>query len=211
MQDFKLNIIDEIIIKQGVHYYLDASDTCAYLGEYVSGGGFSASETNKLISNFKILPTEIAKRGKFKKEATEFFAKILVSLISKNWLQTTTFVPIPPSKTKENPNFDDRVVRLLHEMELFAGLKLDIRNCIIQRNSTDADHASNAKRLNPEERISLYDFDSHFQQPFPAHITIIDDIITTGSHFKSIKSLLMKAFPEVKIYGLFLARRIQAE
>ena len=39
-------------------------------------------------------------------------------------------------------------------------------------------------------------------------VILVDDIITTGSHFKACKSIIKKEFPEVEGQGLFIARRV---
>jgi predicted amidophosphoribosyltransferase len=42
----------------------------------------------------------------------------------------------------------------------------------------------------------------------PSSVAIVDDVLTTGAHFKAMKRILMERFPEARIVGLFLARRV---
>jgi len=42
----------------------------------------------------------------------------------------------------------------------------------------------------------------------PKHIGLFDDVITAGSHFRAAKDLLQDRFPEAKIVGIFVARRV---
>lgn len=37
---------------------------------------------------------------------------------------------------------------------------------------------------------------------------VFDDLLTTGAHFKAMKSALMERFAAAKITGVFLARRV---
>jgi hypothetical protein len=42
------------------HSYLTAEDDCFFLGEYTARGGYSFSDTNQLVLNFK---KDMSKRG----------------------------------------------------------------------------------------------------------------------------------------------------
>jgi len=44
--------------------------------------------------------------------------------------------------------------------------------------------------------------------PTPAVIGLFDDVLTTGAHFKAAQSILQKTFPDVRVIGLFIARRV---
>ena len=44
--------------------------------------------------------------------------------------------------------------------------------------------------------------------PEPSVIAIVDDVLTTGAHFRAASAILAAQFPEVQILGLFLARRV---
>jgi adenine/guanine phosphoribosyltransferase-like PRPP-binding protein len=37
---------------------------------------------------------------------------------------------------------------------------------------------------------------------------LVDDVLTTGAHFKAAQAILQKAFPGVLIIGFFIARRV---
>jgi predicted amidophosphoribosyltransferase len=56
-----------------------------------------------------------------------------------------------------------------------------------------------------EENYYIIEERSH---PAPASIGVFDDILTTGSHFKAIQSILAQRFPNAPIVGIFLARRV---
>jgi predicted amidophosphoribosyltransferase len=44
--------------------------------------------------------------------------------------------------------------------------------------------------------------------PPPTDIGLFDDVLTTGAHFRAAHSVLKRAFPNARIIGLFIARRV---
>ena len=44
--------------------------------------------------------------------------------------------------------------------------------------------------------------------PAPQLIAVADVILTTGAHFRAVKAMLEREFPDVTIIGLFIARRV---
>ena len=42
----------------------------------------------------------------------------------------------------------------------------------------------------------------------PASIAIVDDVLTTGAHFRAASTVLAVRFPTAQIVGLFIARRV---
>jgi predicted amidophosphoribosyltransferase len=157
-----------------------------------------------LILNFKKSPD---KRGtsqwQYKDQAIRQAARIFRAAIKAS--AEVTFVPIPPSKIKGDPLYDDRMVRLLQAA--CENRHTDIRELLIQQQSTEPAHRS-TQRLSPDELASLYSIDESLTAPAPATIVIVDDVLTTGSHFKAAKNLLASRFPDARIIGLFIARRV---
>lgn len=45
-------------------------------------------------------------------------------------------------------------------------------------------------------------------QPPPRAIGIFDDVLTAGTHFRAMDTILRARFPNVPITGIFLARRV---
>lgn len=54
MRSNAYNLVDESMLKD--HYYLDGDDYCNFIGEYTARKGYSYSDTNQLIANFKKPP-----------------------------------------------------------------------------------------------------------------------------------------------------------
>ena len=68
--------------------------------------------------------------------------------------------------------------------------------------------STRARRGPPDDLIALYQVNQARLAPAPQMIAIVDDLLTTGCHFKAMKSVLAPLFLGVSIVGLFIARRI---
>ena len=122
------------------------------------------------------------------------------------WLMTLTLVPIPPSKTKNDPLHDTRILDMLYMLQTRIGLKLDIRELIIQTESTPASHESD-ERPSPKELMGNWLINNEVAEPRPKKIALFDDLITTGAHFKAAQTIIKKRYDGVFVGGIFFARR----
>jgi len=120
-------------------------------------------------------------------------------------LLRATLIPIPPSAICGDPRYDDRMTRVLCEMG--AGLDLDIRELVKQRWSMTPVHECE-DRPRPEDLIDNYYVDEDLADPPPAVAWIFDDLLTAGSHFKAVQSVLCARFPGLPTIGIFIARRV---
>ncbi|MET4295933.1 hypothetical protein ABIB06_006859 [Bradyrhizobium sp. LB8.2] len=185
------------------HYYITESDECLFLYEYTSGMGYAHSETNSLISNLK------KKKGAggyaWKGRAIASCASALGPAINPKWLADAVLVPVPPSKIKTDPAYDDRMTEVCRTIR--STVPVDVRELIVQVKSTDAVHEGS--RLRPEEiEANCYIDESLCGQSAPKYIGIVDDMLTAGAHFRAANNILSKRFPTSRITGLFIARRI---
>jgi predicted amidophosphoribosyltransferase len=187
------------------HYYLDEQDECYFAGEYTARKGYAHSATNQLIINFK---KSVDKRGtsqwEYKDRAILQAAQIFRTAIKAN--SDITFVPIPPSKEKTDPLYDDRMLRLLQTI-CRGWEKIDIRELVIQWQSAEASHTTDC-RPSPDDLMMNYIIDEQLVTPPPQTILVIDDVLTTGCHFKAMKQVLLNRFPNTAIIGMFIARRV---
>ena len=199
----RLQRIDQLLLPD--HFYLSADDDCYFYGEYTVQGGFAHSDTNRLILNFK---KEIGRRGKpdwkYKAEAIRDVAKIFTSLNDWPQLQNFTWVPIPPSKDKNDPQYDDRLVQTLKAMQAHFQ-NLDFRELVRIKRSRQAAHG-NENRPTPQNHYANFEIDKSLTNPAVTSIVVFDDVVTTGSGFKAMKRLLSERFPGVKVIGVFIAR-----
>ena len=187
------------------HAYLTVNDDCYFIGEYLARQGYSYSPTNDLILNFKkSVDRRHRPEWRYKLRAIQEVATAFRRALHPEALDRLTFVPIPPSKAIGDPLYDDRLTRMLHSIR--PNPQLDIRDLIIQTKSTAAAHGSDV-RPRPEGIKAHYRIDEAVTAPTPRFIAIVDDILTTGAHFRAAKSVLSTRFPGVTIVGLFVARR----
>jgi hypothetical protein len=187
------------------HSYLGEDDCCFFLGEYTARKGYAYSDTNNLILNLK---KGMDRRGRpewpHKAKAIKMAARALRNAINDGWLKGATFVPIPPSKARNDPLYDDRMTKVLRAVSTEP--PVDCRELIIQRESTGAVHDS-ADRLGPGDIFELYSLDPDLLAPAPTKIVVVDDVLTTGAHFKAAQRVLRETF-DVPIVGCFIARRV---
>ena len=187
------------------HSWLTVEDRCYFLGEYTARRGFAYSQTNNLILNFKKMPDRRGRpEWRYKKSAIRQAADAFRRALGSK-PPGMMFVPIPPSKAPHDPLYDDRVTQMLRA--IWPSQTADVREIIIQPESTDAVHDSLA-RPTPLEIESRYRLDDALATPRPKSIAIVDDVLTTGAHFLAASSLLAARFPTVEIVGLFIARRV---
>lgn len=193
--------IDEITV--GQHHYLRPSDFCYYIGEYTRRGGYNHSETNQLIFNLK---KPMNRRGRpdwpYKARAIATCGAWLAETMG-NVLEEMTLVPVPPSKARDDPEYDDRMLRVCQAAA--SGRKFDIRDLVVQTGSRAARHLSDGRR-DPADLEALYRIDESLVSPTPEVIGVIDDVLNTGSGFRAISSVLQRRFPEASIAGIFIAR-----
>jgi hypothetical protein len=188
------------------HFYLTPADDCYFLGEYTARKGYAFSATNQLVLNFK---KSMDKRGtaqwRYKEQAIGDASAAFRTDLNDEWLNIATLVPIPPSKAKDNPFYDDRVLRMLHAIGVDP--PLDVRELVIQRTSTTAVH-DQENRPTPDQIQANYAIDDALRDPAPKVIGLFDDVLTTGAHYRAASAVLQQAFPGVRIIGVFIARRV---
>jgi len=199
--------IDETTIAD--HPRLHATDEIYYLFEYTSGRNYAFGATNNLISNLKKKPSRRAQADyKYKLRAMRECAANLSGAINHGWLNGATLVPVPPSKARTHPDYDDRMAQICRAIPVdFA---VDVRELVVQTQSTEAAHESNF-RPTVEELLAIYQIDENLTVPAPNRIAIVDDVLTAGTHFRAMHTVLSARFPGIPTVGMFIARRVFPE
>jgi predicted amidophosphoribosyltransferase len=158
-----------------------------------------------LIHNFK---KGAERRGRpewrYKERSIREAAAAFSKAIHPAFLTRATLVPIPPSKARDDPRYDDRLVRMLRQMT--GPSPLDIRE-LVRQNGTRETAAHDGARPGPEELAAIYDVDETVSEPAPVAIALFDDLLVTGASFVAAKRVLGTRYPDVPVYGFFLARR----
>jgi hypothetical protein len=192
-------------LTRGDHFYLAEDDECYFFGDYTTGAGYSGP-TNDLIINFK---KQVDRKGRpewrYKGLAIESASEAFSKALNEKFLLRATLVPMPPSKGKTDPLYDDRLLQMLRGID--SDEDLDIRELIVQ-DGTRAGGAHGGERIGPQRLAEMYAINEPIAAPVPKAIGLFDDTLVTGASFKAAQSVLAARYPGVKIYGFFLARRV---
>lgn len=191
------------------HYRLLPADEVYYLFEYTSGRNYAFSQTNSLISNLKKKPSRASEPGyAYKSTAIDSCAAWLAQAINPDWLNGATLVPVPPSKTKTHPDYDDRITKICRQIS--APFAVDVRELVVQSESMEAAHEA-GHRPTVEDLLAIYRFDDALVTPVPRRIAIVDDVLTAGVHYRAMHTMLAAQFPHCPIVAMFIARRVFEE
>jgi hypothetical protein len=186
------------------HFRLSEDDDCFFVYEYTSGQNYSFSATNSLMSNLKKKPG--AGGYSHKLIAIAQSARAFRDAINREWLDGATLVPVPPSKAKGDPAYDDRMTQVCRAIR--GTPPLDVRELVMQQVSLAAAHESRGNRPSVEELLRVYEIDETLVSPVPRWIGVFDDVLTAGTHFVAMKTILQGRFPGISISGFFIARRV---
>lgn len=197
--------IDDLTLPD--YHYLEPDDRCYFIREYTSRQDYSFSSTNDLISNFKKSMDRKGKsEWKYKERAILSIAREFSNLLPVDSLTKMTLVPMPPSSVKGDPDHDDRMLRVLKNID--QEINLDVRELILQSKSIPAVHFRGSYRHDPEELAEIFYIDENISEPIPPKIAIFDDVLTTGAHFKAAQRTIQERYPGISVIGIFVARRI---
>lgn len=192
------------------HIRLAPGDICLYFGDYTPRAGYQHSQANQLVFNFKkpmnrkSHPDWHHKANAIRKAASFF------SQAYGPFLNELTFVPAPPSKPKGHPDHDNRLVEMLNLVVEPNGSKPEIRELILQPIARLAAHEGDA-RPTVEQLIEQYQIDESKAGEVRQTIAIVDDVLTNGTTFKAMDTILRTRFPGRQIIGLFLARTVRVD
>ena len=134
-------------------------------------------------------------------------ANELRAALNQQALAAATLVPIPPSASRHDPLYDDRITQIIRRVA-FGINNPDIRELIVTRQSVAPAHQQLNARPSIDEILANYEIDEELVEPVPNSIVLFDDVLTAGAHFKACQRLLSERFSGVPITGVFIARRI---
>lgn len=198
------------------HSYLDASDRCLFFFEYTAQKGYATSDGNNFISNLK---KSVRKKDmpeyKYKIDAIETAGENLAQKIG-DAADKMVLIPIPPSKHQSDPEYDNRMVQVLHVFERHAkqqGYAPLVLELVEQKANIRGAHASPNNRPNINELADNYRIRHKereiLRESGRKYIYVVDDMLTTGAHFKAMQKVILNVgIPGIKVMGIFLARRI---
>jgi len=198
----RLRVIGEL--ERPDHWYLTEQDQCAFFGEYTARAGYSHSATNQLIANLKKKPsTRGTPQWPHKQRAIrDIGATIKVNLLAER-IPHLTFVPIPPSKLPDHPDYDNRMTCVARAI----APGVDVRELIVATVGRDAAHECD-DRPGPDALRATLAIQTNLLNPAPEMVILVDDMLTTGCSFRVCKSMIQEELPGVPVAGLFVARRV---
>jgi predicted amidophosphoribosyltransferase len=204
-QELRWRKIDE---SDWLAHCLDAANSNLFYGRiYTKGQGYKYSKTNQLILNLKISPRD-SHRLTHKRKAIEQFAEEVIDLCEQLSQPNRLYylIPIPPSKSKTHPEYDDRIEQVARLIEA----KFQNVTCLpllFSQYDSQSSHTSNAHR-NPQEIYQSIAVDSNLCSIYQAggRFIVIDDVLTSGAHFSAARQHLIETYPEANISGLFWAK-----
>lgn len=190
-------------LERGDHFRLTEEDRSFFFGEYTARAGFAHSSTNGLISNLKKKPsTKGTAQWSYKLLAIQEVAAVIKESMTPANLASVCFVPMPPSKTKDHPEYDDRM-----ENVAAATGASDVRPILYSVFDREARHETTEPRDPDELRVQLQ-LNPTLIYPVPTNVILLDDMVTTGCGLIVAKEKLRTVWPDAKIVGLFVARRV---
>ncbi|MCZ2480023.1 hypothetical protein [Aquirufa nivalisilvae] len=190
------------------HRELEESDKCFFFTEYTSQTGFQGSQENEDILNFKKSPIHKGTAQYIFKERiiTKFAGYISIAFGNTlNVLNDHSWVPIPPSKSRDDERYDDRLIQMLYQVNQLE--RSNIVELIYTHQSHDPSHSLGA-RHSKDDLKSMFTIDESQLINCKKNIVLIDDVLTNGTHFKACSELILQHIPDATIKGLFIARRI---
>lgn len=184
-------------------WYLDNSDRCLFAREFKRGLGYQGGDTNQLILNFKKDGTKRnSPEWRWRNVAVQKFADELSYLFKPETKLALT--SIPSSCVESDPKYDCRFEDLFEKL-LLKFPKLRVENPIKCKSSVESAHSGVGTRK-PAIIKDNYLWEG-FKTP-TNHLAIIDDVITTGGHFKAFTDFLKENGYAGGYTGVFWARTI---
>ena len=178
-----------------------------YARVYTSRQGFAYSDTNQLILNLKIEPSQRHRLnykndaiGRFSSEVAEFLNR------SQDTTRTKIIVPMPPSKAQGDPEYDDRVQQAAARIQQTCP-NYRVVPLLHAPRSMAASHSSDTERSADEiHRWLAIDETACSGLPSNPIVVILDDIITSGSHYEGARRRVLDRFPDALVVGVFWAK-----
>ena len=186
---------------------LDDSDMCFYYLVRTSGG-WSASDANSRIDDFKKPVTSSRAALRYKDEEIARFADDVAGLMRTQGFRRlignygpAALVPMPTSSPKGSPGYDARLARLC---EAVAGSAegLYVMDVFDMKAGVTPSHAGGTRNASFLKDAMAIDTRG---KALPKIVILVDDVITTGSHYVACRDLIYEESPESVVIGVFLA------
>lgn len=187
--------IDRIGV-QNYPYCLTEEDACIFAKDYKPGGGFTASDDNNDISNFKKeMKHKNTPAWKYKLNAIKKFASDINFIPN---LSNYELCGIPPSKLHSHEEYDPRIKQTLEVLKVLNP-DINVVELFGIKNNRQSAHTGGSRNIAENyENLVWRGIEVNSN-----NIILIDDVITSGSQFKACKQMIIENIPTATVYGLF--------
>ena len=196
------------------HSCLRADDHCVYFGEYTPTGdsgkpAWSLSKANDILGNLKKHPSKRGTREwQHKLDEIKRLGQLIRRNLNEHDLKELIFVPAPPSTSEGNPDHDPRMLWVAQAIGGDVDVRSILETASTRERASQSDTSRSVDRLKANTRINE---EEAARLPTPKKIIVLDDMVTTGSTYIACKELLMEHFGDIRVYGLFIVRRVPLE
>lgn len=191
---------------RGDHYHLGKEHECYFFYEFTARKMAEHSPGNQLIRNLK---KPVARANfpdyKYKILAIAESAALLNSAFKKgaSVLDKALVCPVPPSKIPGDADYDDRMFQVAQKAcQGTGGLCFELLKQTMSYAA--AHHQQDGERPKPNDLEAIYQLAGPLDR---AIVILVDDMLTTGSHFVAARNVILKAYPDTRVVGFFVARR----
>lgn len=192
------------------HSYLNIDDNIYYVEEYISGDGYAGNGNNLIFNLKKGVERKGTDEWKHKEKSIVNMAILLAEEMNDVNVEKRKiyWVPIPPSKIRTDPLFDDRTYRILTLATALSGSTKHLVVDVLHQNSNRESFSTSKDKRDIATLVSNYVMnDIPNYDPEKDIIVIFDDLLTTGCHFKAVEEVILNRYDNAEIMGVFVARR----
>ncbi|ACX74425.1 hypothetical protein Fisuc_0815 [Fibrobacter succinogenes subsp. succinogenes S85] len=160
---------------------------------------YCPEERDDYFSDLHNLKKSTDKKEKYEwRYKTEAIAKCSGFLKEFRFQAENPFIiPMPPSKKKGTPEYDNRLVQIIKKVTNVTCLDIfDVKESVESTHkpeqTKDLIAIQNNLVMSTTEKIEILDL-----------VYVLDDVLTTGTHFKAIKNKILEINPDIRVIGLF--------
>ena len=176
--------------------HIGADDLCVYFLEKESEG-YSASDANNLIYNFKKPVSRKEYPDWYYKEEA---IKKIATMVNSISFPRCFIVPAPTSKPRNSIGWDSRIDEIadsITQPQIAIAKILDVSEPLRPAHDGGSRDIQVIKSYTLQKLLPNNGIDT---------VIIIDDVLTTGAHFKAWKEIILTNNPHIKqVFGLFFA------
>lgn len=187
---------------------LGPDDHCYYFLDRTNGT-YQASYANDRIDNFKkdlkrwhdrpdVLKYKWRAIDEFARDLADLFGGELRGIVGQFDL---ALVPMPTSIAPTEPFYDDRLVRLCERTATIVG-NIRVADVLHARAGTQSAHKGGTRDVRTIAANLVFD---GFGRNIPEVVVLVDDVLTTGSHYVACRDAINSAYPGILVLGAFLS------